>query len=449
MASFLHTIALQEQHRGSCKKISQESFGGFYMVLSLFALPSAAVAAHSDSMAVISHNIANVNTPGSKGSISQFRPLLAEAQSVETKLRGRHGLQTYERSDLSRQGTPIVTGRRLDLAIQGEGFFTLQNAAGDVTYTRNGSFEPLFDDAAPVGANNFLGDAFGNYVLGWSVNDAFAFPTKSDATLDRILLSETLSVQGSPSNEGLVDVVLDVNDGFQQVRDLEHKLAVIDGGGEENTVLFRYSALEGEANAWLLRATRSEGNVVLNEAILRFDDEGRLASLEGVGDTLVEDEVLVLQGEGLGGGINVRVDLAAVRSYGGGGQVVSASVDGVVGGLLDEWSISEHGLIEGSFSNGDRRAIAQIAIADLVNPDSFNAEDGTRFRPTEGSGDVTYYDLLETRRARVFSGQLESSTVTLGEEFARMIETQSAYNLASLTLQTVNDLTRTAVDVKR
>ena len=37
----------------------------------------------------------------------------------------------------------------------------------------------------------------------------------------------------------------------------------------------------------------------------------------------------------------------------------------------------------------------------------------------------------------------------LGEEFARMIETQSAYNLASLTLQTVNDLTRTAVDIKR
>ena len=119
------------------------------------------------------------------------------------------------------------------------------------------------------------------------------------------------------------------------------------------------------------------------------------------------------------------------------------------GGLLDEWSINDRGVIEGSFSNGDRLAFAQIAIADLVNSDSLEAEEGTRFRLTEQSGDVTYYDLLETRRARVFSGQLESSTVGLGEEFARMIETQSAYNLASLTLQTVNDLTRTAVDIKR
>ena len=156
-----------------------------------------------------------------------------------------------------------------------------------------------------------------------------------------------------------------------------------------------------------------------------------------------------MQGAGVGGEINVRVALGAVRSFGGGGEVVRVSVDGVVGGLLDEWNITERGLIEGSFSNGDRRTIAQIAIADLVNPDSLVEEEGTQFRLSERSGDVTYYDLLETGRARVHSGQLESSTVGLGEEFARMIETQSAYNLASLTLQTVNDLTRTAVDIKR
>ena len=132
------------------------------MVLSLFALPSAAVSVHSDSMAVISQNIANVNTPGSKGSVVHFRPLLAETQGVESRLRGRHGLQTFERSDISRQGTPIVTGRRLDLAISGEGFFTLQNAAGDVAYTRNGSFRTLFDETAPAGADSFLGDASGD-----------------------------------------------------------------------------------------------------------------------------------------------------------------------------------------------------------------------------------------------------------------------------------------------
>ena len=419
------------------------------MVLSLFALPSAAVAVHSDSMAAISHNIANVNTPGSKGSVVHFRPLLAEAQSVETRLRGRHGMQTFERSDVSRQGSPSITGRRLDLAIQGGGFFTLQNAAGDVTYTRNGSFQTLFDDTAPAGANNFLGDASGNYVLGWSVNDAFAFPTKSEATLDRILLSETFEVVGTPSNEGSVDVVLGINDGVSEAQNFEHTLPVVDGGGQENTVLFRYSAVEGEANAWRLRAVRSEGEVLFDEAILRFDAEGRLASLEGVEGTVVEDDVLVVQGAGAAGEINVRVDVGSVRSYGGGGEVVRVFADGVAGGLLDEWSISDRGLIEGSFSNGDRLAFAQIAIADLVNPDSLIAEEGTQFRLSERSGDVTYYDLLETRRARVYSGQLESSTVGLGEEFARMIETQSAYNLASLTLQTVNDLTRTAVDVKR
>ena len=110
------------------------------------------------------------------------------------------------------------------------------------------------------------------------MDDSFSFPTKSEATLDRILLSETLEVVGTPSREGSVDVVLGVNDGVSEAQDLEHTLSVIDSGGRENTVLFRYSAVAGEANAWHLRAVRSEGEILF--AILRVDGEGRFASGE-------------------------------------------------------------------------------------------------------------------------------------------------------------------------
>ena len=419
------------------------------MVLSIFAVPATAIAAQADSMATISHNIANVNTPGSKAAVVQFRPLLAETQGSTSKQRGKHGLDSYLRQNIKEQGSPIQTGRKLDLAISGNGFFTLRDNAGDITYTRNGNFQTLFDENAPAGANSFIGDNLGNYLLGWSVDQSFAFPSKNDATLNRILLSDNLSARGAPSSAASVSLVLPVNDGQPRGSEnrFSHGIDLIDAGINSNEVSFNYRAIAGERNAWQLRA--SSGNNLLGEAVLRFRADGRLQSIAGLGTTEVDGLSLRLQGAGSGGGIDVQVNLAAARSYGGGGELLNYEENGVVGGLIEDYFIDQRGLVQGIFSNGQRRALAQIAVADLVNPDSFVALEGTRFRASEDSGDVSYYDLLESRRASINSGQLESSTVDISDEFARMIETQNAYNLASLTLQTANELTSTAVGVKR
>ncbi len=417
------------------------------MVLSIFAVPATAIAAQADSMATISHNIANVNTPGSKTSVVQFRPLLAEAQSSTSKQRGTYGLESYLRQNIGQQGSPIVTGRKLDLAISGNGFFSLRNNAGDITYTRNGNFQTLFDESAPLDANSFIGDNLGNYLLGWSVDQSFAFPNKSNATLDRILLSDNLSADGAPSTAASVSLVLPINHGQADAEIFSHNISLIDAGINSNEVRFDYIPIAGERNAWQLRA--SSGNSLLGEAILRFDGDGELQSIAGLGTTEVDGLSLRLQGAGSGGGIDVQVNLATARSYGGGGELLAYEENGVAGGLIEDYFIDERGLVQGVFSNGQQRALAQVALADLVNPDSFVQLEGNRYRASEDSADVSYYDLLESRRASISSGQLEASTVDIADEFARMIETQNAYNLASLTLQTANELTRTALGVKR
>ena len=410
------------------------------MVLSIFTLPSTAIAAQSSAMATISHNIANVNTPGSKSSVVRFRPLLTSSQGTTSEQRGKYGLEGYLRQDISRQGSPIVTGRKLDLSIVGEGFFTLQSNAGAITYTRNGNFRTLFDDSAPVTANSFLGDSSGRYLLGWSVDESFSFPTKSDATLGRILLSEDLTSEGSASSTASVRLVLPIG-AAEGLSSFSHGINVIDGGGESTAIEFSYASLAGEDNAWRVRASSISDGVErpLGSGVLRFSSEGEL----------LEGRRLRLRGAGVAGGIDVNVDFSGVRSYGGGGQFLGYDTNGVSrGGILD-YSIDRHGLLQGIFSNGEERALAQVAVADLVNPDSFiaTADNGYRVSPTSGA--VNYYDLLESNRARIREGQLESSTVDIAEEFSRLIETQSAYNLASLSLQTANELTQTAIGVKR
>jgi flagellar basal-body rod protein FlgG len=100
---------------------------------------------------VIANNLANVNTPGFKRSRAQFEDLLY--QTVQgTQVLGTADAQTNPAIQVGSgtrlaavqrmhtQGAIDQTGRDLDVAIEGEGFFQVQLATGDLAYTRDGSF---------------------------------------------------------------------------------------------------------------------------------------------------------------------------------------------------------------------------------------------------------------------------------------------------------------------
>jgi len=88
----------------------------------------------------ITNNLANANTPGFKRRANAFSAAL-QAQTTRWRdaadTAGR--IQLHESLDFS-QGTLVQTGRSLDLALQGSGFFTIETTAGP-RYTRNGTFQ--------------------------------------------------------------------------------------------------------------------------------------------------------------------------------------------------------------------------------------------------------------------------------------------------------------------
>lgn len=100
---------------------------------------------------VIANNLANVNTTGFKRSRAHFEDLLyqthqgsqivqgADADSIDEIQIGRGTrLAAVQRVDV--QGTIELTGRPLDIAIEGPGFFQVQLPDGTMAYTRDGSF---------------------------------------------------------------------------------------------------------------------------------------------------------------------------------------------------------------------------------------------------------------------------------------------------------------------
>ena len=111
----------------------------------------------SKALTVLSNNVANMNTPGFKGSDVTFRDLLYQyttsgGQEGATESQVGEGSSTSgTRIDFA-QGQLTNTGNPLDVAITGDGFFVLHDGASTY-YTRAGQFK--------VDANGYLVDATG------------------------------------------------------------------------------------------------------------------------------------------------------------------------------------------------------------------------------------------------------------------------------------------------
>lgn len=141
--------------------------------------------AHQTKMDVIGNNIANVNTHGFKASRVTFSDVYY--QTIKSATEGTttsggvnpsqigYGVSVGSiDTDMSRSGFES-TGNTLDLSIAGEGFFQIQDKAGNIFYTRAGIFT--------IDNNGNLVDANGNFVLG--VSDA---TTQETASSDKIQL---------------------------------------------------------------------------------------------------------------------------------------------------------------------------------------------------------------------------------------------------------------------
>ena len=104
------------------------------------------ILSHMLDVDVTSSNLANVNTAGYKTTRSNFQEMLNEQLKEGTQLRSTQMLTT--------QGTLRTTTNPLDLAIQGDGFFSVTLPDGTIGYTRDGQFA-LDTDRNLVSANGY------------------------------------------------------------------------------------------------------------------------------------------------------------------------------------------------------------------------------------------------------------------------------------------------------
>lgn len=116
----------------------------------------------------ISNNLSNVNTAGFKKSRAEFEDLIyqtilmagtpaTEITEVPTGIQVGHGVKTAATQKMFMQGSLQSTENKLDLALEGEGFFKVQMYDGSIAYTRDGSFK-IDSNRQFVTSNGYLLD---------------------------------------------------------------------------------------------------------------------------------------------------------------------------------------------------------------------------------------------------------------------------------------------------
>ncbi|MCS7174167.1 flagellar hook protein FlgE [Pseudothermotoga sp.] len=190
---------------------------------------------------VIGNNISNVNTVGFKGSRVTFQTALLQtlkaARAPQDNAGGTNPIQIGLGSQLATvdkimtQGSFQNTGRKLDLAIQGDGFFVLSDGQG-YYYTRAGALDVDMN-------GTLIHSSTGLKVQGWS---AVMDPATGERYIDtnqpigNIVISAGMTMPASATTAAKMEGNLNSASGI-----LPFSMTVTDSNGQQRTVRFVFS----------------------------------------------------------------------------------------------------------------------------------------------------------------------------------------------------------------
>ena len=415
------------------------------MIGSLFA-GMVGLNVNSTSMTVLGDNIANVNTTAFKSNRSSFANILASSLAGSASSDVGRGVQFQGTTPMWTQGTFENTNNPTDMAINGSGFFVLQDGGGANFYTRAGEF--YFD------RDGNLVNLGGMFVQGYEVTG-----TNPDGTL--ILGAVTninTSDQGSspPSATDTLSVDANLDSDTADLGTYATTTTVYDslGNAIPLTLTFTKSVAPPD-NTWTVTPSvppTVAGAASMTNATLTFDAFGNLTPGAGV-------PVITISGFVNGAddpqNINWEVYDATLASNGSLTQYSSPSTttyqnqNGYPSGTLRTVDVNEEGVVTGSYSNGELTPLFQMVMADFPSYYGLTKMGKNLYSESLESGTALFGTPQSGRLGSISTNAIEMSNVDLAAEFVKMITTQRAFQANSRVITTSDEILNELINLKR
>jgi flagellar hook protein FlgE len=417
------------------------------MIGSLFA-GMVGLNVNSTSMTVLGDNIANVNTTGFKSNRSSFANILSSSLAGSVSSDVGRGVQFQGTTPMWTQGTIENTNNPTDMAINGSGFFVVQDSGGANFYTRAGEF--TFD------RNGDLVNLGGLYVQGYEVTG-----TNPDGTLILGPVSNiNASAQGAspPFSTSTLSVDVNLDSTTADLGTYATTTTVYDslGNAIPLTLTFTKSAAPA-TNTWTVVPTvpstvAAPGDVSMTNSTLSFDPNGNLNA--GAGDPLITINNLL-------SGANNMVDIVwdvydatlassgSITQYSAPSGTTFQSQNGYPSGTLRAVDVNEEGVVTGSYSNGQLTPLFQLVLADFPSYYGLNKMGKNLYMESLESGPALFGTPQSGRLGSISTSAVEMSNVDLAAEFIKMITTQRAFQANSRVITTSDEILNELINLKR
>jgi flagellar hook protein FlgE len=392
---------------------------------------------------VTANNIANVNTPGFKRSRAEFSDLFAVSPYGLAHNEIGAGVKVSRVSQQFAQGNIDFTDNSLDMAISGEGFFTLSRNGAHV-YSRAGNFSVDRDGYV---VNN-SGDRLQAFPT--ATGTPGAPPTFNTGALGDLRLS-IADAPPSPTANVTVGTNLPANATAPTVTPFSAtnaqsynqstSISVYDSLGVEHTATFYY-VKTANPNEWQMYAT-VDGTAVGGANTLQYDASGKLTA--PAGGTLAPGAFTPTNGASP---MNLTLDLSSSTQFGSSFSVNRLTQDGYATGQLSGVDVSDEGVVMARYTNGQAVALGQVALTNFSNPQGLQQLGDTAWAETYDSGQPLLGAAGTSAFGKVQSGALEASNVDLTEQLVNMITAQRDFQANAQMISTADQVTQTIINIR-
>jgi flagellar hook protein FlgE len=419
---------------------------------SAFSIALSSLKAESAAIDTTGNNLANLNTDGFKESDVDFKNLFSQSMGGGTSYQSGLGVTLPINNQLFTQGAIQTSSAPLSAAIQGNGFFVVNSTDGAQLFTRDGNFVQ--------NAAGELQTETGEAIQGWT-----ATPTginTSGAAGNIVLPSDTVLAPSATTSFSFT-ANLDSQATTDVANTFSAPMQVVDslGNNQQLTIKFTQEAAPN-GNTWdydvsipnsaLSTGTAANANnpVTLTNGTgsVAFSSSGVLTAVNGAastapialsnppGQTLADGAATLNMNWSLydANGVPQLTDYAQTSS------LASSTQDGITPSELTSVGIQTGGQVVATYSNGQTRVEAQLAMAEIQNPTSLQNVGNNNLSIGADTATPAIGVPQTGGRGQILGGAVESSNVDMATEFTNLIVYQSAYQASSRVISTEQTL---------
>ena len=445
--------------------------------------------AQSFALENISGNIANSRTTGFKRVDTSFVDLVPDSPPGQERA---GSVLANSRNTTKLQGDLQQTGVGTNVALNGDGFFVVQERAGFAggvptfggidLYTRRGDFELDNNGYLLNGAGYYLkgipidpitGSLVGSQpgVLKISADNLPAkatqridyranVPTQPDTPNSRSptfgsnkMVGVGLTTLGAvPANVGVATITTANESAFLNNSVPGGAITTYSAVGAPVNIQYQWAKIDtgvGGPNSWSLYY-RADSSAAPAPGVTRwtkvddfvFNASGNLTSPAGPTSTVFNVDSVTTNS------ITQDFGNGALTSYAFADRSVnvnSVTQDGYESGDFGELRVGDGGRLYGVYSNGQVVAKAQLSVAQFAASNALKRRDGGSFEATLESGQP----ILANAGRELVGGSIENSNTDIADEFSKMIVTQQAYSANTRVISTAQSMLQDIMQIIR